>query len=78
MDFLKNNGQIISENKNEKIPLSTNEYEEVNNRFGKNRPCSFAKDKKGYYCYTHRCRSQSYESIDKIPMKVFKFISSTG
>lgn len=40
--------------------------------------CSLAKDKDGYYVTTHRCRSKSYESIDKIPKKDVEFVSSTS
>lgn len=40
--------------------------------------CSLAKDKNGYYVTTHRCRSKSYESIDKIPKKDVEFVSSTS
>lgn len=36
------------------------------------------KDKKGFFITTHRARSKSYESFDKIPMKDIKFIDSTG
>jgi hypothetical protein len=35
-------------------------------------------DKNGFYVYTHRARSKSYESIDKIPQKDIDFIESTG
>jgi hypothetical protein len=35
-------------------------------------------DKNGYYVCTHRCRSKSYPSIAEIPVKVLKFIASTG
>lgn len=58
--------------------LTTDEYEQIKKRFGADRECSIGKDDKGYYCYTHRARSDSYETIDKIPMKDFKFISSTS
>ena len=40
--------------------------------------CSVGKDDKGYFAYTHRARSKSYESKDKIPVKDLKFIDSTG
>ncbi len=36
------------------------------------------KDKDGYFCMTHRCRSKSYPSVDKIPAGRIKFIESTG
>lgn len=39
--------------------------------------CSIKQDKDGYYAYTHRARSKSYPSPDKIPVKVLKFIDST-
>jgi hypothetical protein len=45
---------------------------------GKKYGCSIKKDKDGYYATTHRARSKSYESKDKIPAKVLKFIESTG
>lgn len=35
-------------------------------------------DKDGYFVLTHRARSKSKESIDKIPIKDIKFIKSTG
>jgi len=35
-------------------------------------------DKNGYFIHTHRARSKSYESPDKIPVKDIKFIDSTG
>lgn len=39
---------------------------------------SISKDDKGYYAHTHRARSKSYESIDKIPVSKLKFIDGTG
>ena len=33
---------------------------------------------KPYFVYTHRARSKGYESLDKIPVDVIKFIDSTG
>lgn len=39
---------------------------------------SVAKDKKGYFCYTHRCRSDSYKSLIAIPKSVVDYIESTG
>jgi hypothetical protein len=60
------------------IPLSAKEREEVKSIFGDNLECSFAKDKNGYFCYTHRARSKSYESIAKIPKSKVDFIGTTG
>lgn len=40
--------------------------------------CSLGQDKNGYYCYTHRARSDSYPSIETIPNSVVDFINSTG
>lgn len=40
--------------------------------------CTFAKDKDGYYCCTHRARSKSYPSISDIPRSAVDFISSTS
>jgi len=45
---------------------------------GKQYGCSCGKDDSGYFAYTHRARSKGYESPQKIPVKVLKFIDSTG
>ncbi len=39
---------------------------------------SCKQDKNGFFIATHRARSKSYESFDKIPMKDITFIDSTG
>ncbi|MCK9415211.1 hypothetical protein M0Q97_00970 [Candidatus Dojkabacteria bacterium] len=39
---------------------------------------SLGADKNGFYVYTHRCRSHSYESPEKIPNSKIKFVESTG
>jgi hypothetical protein len=39
---------------------------------------SIKEDKNGFYAATHRARSKSYSSPDKIPVKDLKFIDSTG
>jgi len=58
--------------------LTSDEREQVKSRFGEDLECSVAKDEDGYFCYTHRARSDSYESIGKIPKSVVEFIESTG
>lgn len=45
---------------------------------GKRYGVSIGRDKDGYYAYTHRSRSKSYPSKDKIPASVLKRIDSTG
>ncbi len=62
----------------EKQSLTSSEREEANKRFGSNLECSIAKDDDGYYCYTHRARSKSYDSISDIPDTEVKHIESTG
>lgn len=47
-------------------------------RDGKRYGVSIAKDKDGYFCYTHRARSKSYPTIADIPKSALKFIDSTG
>ena len=37
-----------------------------------------AQDKQGVYVRTHRARSKSYPSADKIPLSKIRFIRSTG
>ena len=39
---------------------------------------TLAKNKNGYFCYTHRARSAEYKTIAAIPKKVIEFIESTG
>ena len=39
---------------------------------------TLAKDKDGYFCYTHRCRSKSYKQIGLIPKSVIETIEATG
>lgn len=68
----------LLEKKNSKIPLTSDEYNKIYAKFGRNPICSFAKDDNGYYCYTHRARSKSKKTIDLITMKEFKFICSTS
>lgn len=45
---------------------------------GKKFNVGIGKDGKGYFAYTHRARSKSYVSKQNIPIKVLKFIESTG
>jgi hypothetical protein len=52
--------------------------DEVKNLFGNNLECSFAKDKDGYYCHTHRARSKSYKKIKDVPKSEVEYIGSTG
>jgi len=64
----------------DKVPLTSEEYKQVKEKFGDQLGCSFAKNKKNnkYFCYTHRARSNFYDSINDIPKDKVKFISSTG
>lgn len=39
---------------------------------------SLGKDNKGYFCYTHRARSKSHSTPEKIPQKEVTFIETTG
>ena len=39
---------------------------------------TLAKDKDGFFVYTHRARSKSYKGIMTIPTKVVDYIESTG
>lgn len=58
--------------------INSSERAKIKEKFGDSKECSFAKDKDGYYCYTHRCRSKSYPTIEDIPMKDVKFVRSTS
>ena len=70
--------RLASKPKKDKEPLTPEERKQVKKRFGDDLECSFAKDKDGYYCYTHRARSDSYPFISKIPKSAYEFICSTG
>ena len=63
--------------KKKKEYLNAEERKQVREKFG-DPGCSFAKDKGGYYCFTHRARSDSYSSINDIPKSVVEFIEGTG
>ena len=39
---------------------------------------TLAKDKNGYFCYTHRSASKRYKTIGAIPKSVIEFVESTG
>lgn len=64
--------------KSEKIPLTEEERKQVKARFGDSIECSFARDSKGYFAYTHRARTKSYETIDKLPLQKVEFVRSTS
>ena len=64
--------------KTDKEYLNAEERQIVKDAFGDNLECSFAKDKDGYYCHTHRARSDSYKRIQDIPKAKVEFIGSTG
>jgi len=61
-----------------KESLTSDEREQVKSRFGDNLECSFAKSDDGYFCYTHRAISDSYDSLGDMPKSVVEFIGSTG
>lgn len=44
----------------------------------KSRGVTLAKDKDGFFCYTHRARSKSKKTIAGITKKEIEFIESTG
>lgn len=75
-EFTESKSNNAARNKT-KQGLTSSEYSEVHERFG-DVGCSFAKDKDGYYCYTHRARSKSYPTIAEIPQDKVDFIVSTG
>lgn len=76
-DLAKQDCKLANKAANGDEYLSTEERQEVKDRFG-DTECSFLKDKEGFYCRTHRARSKSYKSIAEIPQKEVDFISSTS
>jgi len=81
-DMAANNHQLpmILEPKTaaQKEPVSGKEREEFYQKHGRNPGCSLARDKDGYFVYTHRARSKSYPRPSAIPADRVKFIESTG
>jgi hypothetical protein len=67
----------IAETVGKRTPTAA-EYELFRKRHGPKTGVSLAGDKDGFYVYTHRARSKSYSSPDKIPADRVKFIESTG
>lgn len=65
-----------------KTAATKKEFEDISGpgfeRDGVNYGVSIGKDKDGYFAYTHRARSKSYESPEKIPKSKLEFIDSTG
>lgn len=59
------------------VALTPAERDQIKQRFGKIE-CSIGKDKDGYYAYTHRARSKSYPSIDKLPKHEVTKIGTTS
>jgi hypothetical protein len=57
--------------------LTAAEREIANERFGKIQ-CSIMKDKDGYFARTHRMRSKSYTSLEKLPISVVERVSSSS
>ena len=68
---------VIASKKDDKMPITPEERAEIKDRFGETE-CSFWKDKKGFFCRTHRARSDSYKNISDIPEEDVDFISSTS
>jgi hypothetical protein len=40
--------------------------------------CTLAKDKDGYFVYTHRWASKRFKTIKSIPKSIIEFAESTG
>jgi hypothetical protein len=53
-------------------------YAEAKKGFGSGDGCSPGKTKEGYNFHTHRARTESYPSFDKIPIKRIQFVASTA
>ena len=62
----------------ERLPINAEERADIIKKFGDSNECSWARDKDGIYCYTHRCRSKSYETVDDIPKGKVNFVRSTS
>ena len=65
----------MSKRKNSVVVAKTKEFLA---KTSKARGVTLAKDKDGYFVYTHRAMSKHYKSINSIPKSVIEFIESTG
>lgn len=61
-----------------KRPATATDRASFQQKHGNNSGVSLARDDKGVFVHTHRARSGSYPSADKIPKSVVKRIESTG
>lgn len=77
-DVFEEKKHPLQEKMEKKCPLDHGDRSKIDEKFGKSKACSWAKDKDGYFCYTHRCRSKSYSTIDDIPQKDVDFVRSTS
>lgn len=77
-DVFEEKKHPLQEKMEKKCPLDHGDRSKIDEKFGKSKACSWAKDKDGYFCYTHRCRSKSYPTIDDIPQKDVDFVRSTS
>ena len=50
----------------------------ITTKYNKARGLGFGADKNGFFVHTHRARSKSKPTPDKIPISAIKFIESTG
>ena len=75
--------KLVQDMKDKITPLVTKNSKYNNGRVFdlkgfSNNGTSLGADKDGFFCYTHRARSKSYEEPNKIPEKDINFIKSTG
>lgn len=68
----------LKQRMDEKYPLEKGDLARIKKKFGNSSSCSWAKDEKGYFCYTHRCRSKSHPTIEGFPQKDVDFVRSTS
>lgn len=68
----------LQERMEDKCPLNKGDLARFKEKFGSSKSCSFAKDKDGYFAYTHRCRSKSHKTIEDFPQKDVDFVRSTS
>lgn len=65
------------------VPLQRGDITEFKTREAEAKPgpgdgCSLGRDHDGYYAYTHRARTKSYERPGLIPLDKIRFVGSTS
>ncbi|MCM1218422.1 MAG: hypothetical protein NC548_28375 [Lachnospiraceae bacterium] len=77
-DEKTNHEKFMERRKKHAEAMTTEDRKKIREKFGSSHQCSWGRDDDGVYCYTHRCRSKSYDDVSKMPQKAYDFVCSTS